>query len=194
MMIADIGGLVLIGFGVLLTLVAATGIHRFNDVLSRMHATSKTQTLGLALALAGTALMIGTWASAGYMLLVLLAQMVTVPAASAMVGRAAFRRGFVSGSHYVVDDLSPRLAQTQDDDDDEDGFIDDYVSSEDQEELAGTAENRFPENVVPADAESDLSTIANWDEPEPETDGDDALDIDTETETEREAEESAGRD
>lgn len=178
----DAVALVLIGLGVLLAVVAAVGLHRFGDPLMRMHATSKPQTLGLMLVLAGAALMIGSWAGAGMMLLVMLAQMVTVPVASTMVGRAAFRRGFVRGGQYAIDELSPRLATAGDADDDEDGFVDEYIDS------AGEA--RFPENVLAAEEPSaDLSTIRNWDEPEPEElpPGDDGLDVDVEEETEQEA-------
>ncbi|MFC0673992.1 monovalent cation/H(+) antiporter subunit G [Brachybacterium hainanense] len=187
----DVIGLVLIGLGVLLAMIAAVGLHRFRDALMRMHATSKPQTLGLMLVLAGTALLGRSWAGAGFLLLVLLAQMVTVPVASTMVGRAAFRRGFVRGGQYAVDELSPRLAASDDVDDDEDGFLDEYV-----DEARGVTvrdEDRFPENtVVPAPTAEDLSTIANWDEPEPEErveDEDDrGIDIDIEDETELEAE------
>src|SRR5699024_6255947 len=114
------------------------------------------------------------------LLVVLLAQMGTVPVASVMVGRAAFRRGFVRGGDYAFDELSDRLADADDDDDDddEDGFLDDH------EGMAHDAEDRFPEHVG---------------QPEPEAVGTagvdiDSLDVDLEDETEREAEEVAERD
>jgi multicomponent Na+:H+ antiporter subunit G len=187
----DAAGLVLILLGALFALVASVGLQRFHDVLRRMHAVSKPQTLGLLLILAGTALIVGSWSLAGSMLLVMLAQMATVTVSSTMVGRAAFRRGFVSGSEYTVDELTPRLAATFDEDDDEDGFVDEEQGPHLGEERPG----RFPENVVGgAHQHADLSTLSNWDEPEDES-GPSALDldIDLEDETEKELEEVVER-
>lgn len=97
MTIAEILASVLIIAGTVLAVVAAVGLNRFSDVLTRIHAASKPQTLGLMLVLAGAAIAAGSWSLAAMMLVVMLAQMTTVPVASAMVGRAAFRRGFVRG-------------------------------------------------------------------------------------------------
>lgn len=193
MTVLEILASVLIIAGTVLAVVAAIGLNRFNDVLTRIHSASKPQTLGLMLVLAGAALAAGSWSLAAMLLVVMLAQMTTVPVASVMVGRAAFRRGFVRGGQYAVDDLSPRLADVDDQDDDEDGFIDEGV--DDHEGLTG-GEERFPENVVDTDtAASDLS-LPNWEEPEAGAgDSDDEdLDVDLADETEREAEEVAERD
>lgn len=193
MTIVQVIATVLMSLGVPLAVVAVIGMHRFDNVLARMHATSKPQTLGLMLVLSGTALAVGSWALAGMLLLVLLAQMITVPAASSMVGRSAFRRGFVRGSDYAFDDLSPRLAGTDDDDDDEDGFVNEFEDDEDGT-IAIQSEDMFPSNVVAPEAdESDLSLV-NWDEPEQESDDDDGLDVDIADETEREAGEIADVD
>lgn len=191
----DVIGLVLIAVGALFALVASVGLERFSDVLRRMHAVSKPQTVGLLLVLAGTALVAGSWAIAGSMLLVMLAQMATVTVSSTMVGRAAFRRGFVSGSAYTIDELSPRLAATFDEDDDEDGFVDETQGPH----LGEEAPERFPENVVGgAHEHADLSHLSNWDEPEDENGPTPLdLDIDLEDETEKELEdvvERRGRD
>src|SRR5690625_2234945 len=111
---------VLIGAGLLLAVVAAIGLNRFDGVLMRIHAASKPQTLGLLFVFSGVALVAQSWSLAGFLLVVLLAQMATVPVASVMVGRAAFRRGFVRGGDYAIDELSDRLADADDDDDDDD--------------------------------------------------------------------------
>lgn len=166
MTITDTIALVLMLLGALLTLVAALGLQRFPDVLMRMHAASKPQTLGLILILAGVALAIGSFAGIAIMLLVVLAQMVTVPVSGTLLARAAFRRGFVSGGEYAIDELSPRLARTLDEDDDEDGFIDE-VDMGAGEPGFGSGDDRFPTNVVRgAHDTADLSRISNWDEPE----------------------------
>ncbi|MEE1651790.1 monovalent cation/H(+) antiporter subunit G [Brachybacterium sp. J144] len=194
MSVAEIVASILIGLGVLLAVLAAIGLNRFQGVLMRLHAASKPQTLGLILVFSGVSIATGSWTLAALFLAVLLAQMLTVPVASVMVGRAAFRRGFVRGGDYAIDELTPRLAAAGDDDDDEDGFVDE--SGDDHEGLAGEGAERFPENVVVAEHE-DALIDPNWEEPEAgaeEVEDEEILDIDLDDETEREAEQVAERD
>lgn len=166
MPIADAAALVLMILGALMFLVASVGLVRFPEVLSRMHAASKPQTLGLILMVAGMALVLRSVEGLCLAILVLLAQMATVPVASTLLARAAFRRGFVRGGTYAIDELSPRLARTLDEDDDEDGFIDEDELGPEVGDFAD-ADERFPTNVVGAgDAGSDLSRLSNWDEDE----------------------------
>ena len=184
---------VLMGGGLVLGVVSAVGLNRFDGVLMRIHAASKPQVLGLILVFAGASLAAGSWSLAGFLLLVLLAQMLTVPVASVMVGRAAFRRGFVRGGDYAIDELSERLATPSDDDDDEDGFFDE--PDDDHEDLHGGGHELFPENVVTDNVEP--LTGRNWEEPEggaADVEVEDGLDIDLDDETELEAEEVAERD
>ncbi|AXK45970.1 cation:proton antiporter [Brachybacterium saurashtrense] len=184
---------VLIGAGLLLGVVSAVGLNRFDGVLMRIHAASKPQVLGLILVFSGAALAARSWTLAGLLLVVLLAQMLTVPVSSVMVGRAAFRRGFVRGGDYAIDELSPRLADAGDEDDDEDGFLDE--EGDDHRGMIDGAQDRFPENVVTVTSEP--LTDPNWEEPEGGADrveDEDVIDIDLYDETEREAEEVAERD
>mgnify|MGYP001201178743 CR=1 FL=1 len=193
MTVIEIIAAVLIGGGLLLGVVAAVGLNRFDGVLMRIHAASKPQVLGLVMVFTGASLAARSWSLAAFLLVVLLAQMLTVPAASVMVGRAAFRRGFVRGGDYAIDELSPRLADTDDEDDDEDGFIDE--GDDDHTGMADGDQDRFPENVVTVRMEP--LTDPNWEEPEGEADDvedEDVIDIDLEDETELEAEEVAERD
>lgn len=192
MSVIEIIAAVLIGAGLLLGVVAAIGLNRFDGVLMRIHAASKPQVLGLLLVFAGASLAAGSWSLAALLLVVLLAQMLTVPVSSVMVGRAAFRRGFVRGGDYAVDELSPRLVDDGDEDDDEDGFVDDLA--DDHEWLADGAQDRFPENVVTETVEPLIDP--NWEEPEGgarEVEDEDIIDIDLEDETELEAEQVAER-
>lgn len=193
MSVLEIIATVLMGAGLLLAVVAAVGLNRFDGVLMRIHAASKPQTLGLLLVFTGVSLVAQSWQLAGFLLVVLLAQMATVPVASVMVGRAAFRRGFVRGGDYSIDELSPRLADPTDDDDDADGFIDE---TDDHEGMVHDTEDRFPENVVAASTADHALIGRNWEEPEVGTLGpdDDSIDVDLFDETEREAEEVAERD
>ncbi|WP_033194836.1 monovalent cation/H(+) antiporter subunit G [Brachybacterium squillarum] len=192
MSIQEIIASVLIGAGLLLAVVAAIGLNRFSDVLMRMHATSKPQTLGLMLVFTGVSLAVGSWSLAGLLLVVLLAQMLTVPVASTMVGRAAFRRGFVRGGSYVVDELSERLAGDEDEDEDEDGFVDE---PDDPDQALADGQHRFPVNVVSAADAAGAVTSRNWEEPEVgEEGGPEEVDVDLAEETEREAGQIAEHD
>lgn len=107
--VADIASAVCLLLGVLLALVAAIGVVRFPDVLSRMHSATKPQVLGLLLVLLGVGLRLRDLSASGLLLLVALSQMVTSPIASHMVGRAAFRAGQVRTDLLVVDELSEVL-------------------------------------------------------------------------------------
>jgi multicomponent Na+:H+ antiporter subunit G len=92
--------------GALLALVAAIGILRFPDVLTRMHSATKPQVLGLLLILVGLGFRLRDPGTIGLLLLVALFQLVTSPVASHMVGRASFRAGQVRHDLLVVDELS----------------------------------------------------------------------------------------
>ncbi len=104
--VADAVAAALLTLGCVLSLLAALGMVRLPDLLSRMHAATKPQVLGLALVLLGVALRLRDVRSLGLLALVLLFQLATTPIASHMVGRAAFRTGQVRRELLVVDDLS----------------------------------------------------------------------------------------
>ncbi len=95
--------------GALLTLIAAVGVLRFPDLLTRMHSATKPQVLGLLLVLLGVGVRLRDPAATGMLLLVALSQLLTTPIASHMVGRASFRAGQVRRDLLVVDELSPAL-------------------------------------------------------------------------------------
>jgi multicomponent Na+:H+ antiporter subunit G len=93
----------------LLTLIAAIGILRFPDVLTRMHSATKPQVLGLLVVLLGLGLRLRDVGTIGLLVLVALFQLITTPIASHMVGRASFRAGQVRRDLLVVDELSELL-------------------------------------------------------------------------------------
>lgn len=93
---ADALGLVALLAGALLSLAAAIGLFRFPDLLSRMHAGTKPQVLGVLLTLLGTGLMLRSGLDNGMLVLVGVFQMLTIPVAAHMVGRAAYRTGQVA--------------------------------------------------------------------------------------------------
>lgn len=90
--------------GALFAFVAAVGIVRFPDVLTRMHAATKPQTFGLLLILAGLSLRVESLSDLTLVLVVALFQLLTAPVSAHMVGRAAFRTGQVDRDALVVDE------------------------------------------------------------------------------------------
>ena len=94
--VADVVSAALLVTGALLALIAAVGVLRFPDVLTRMHSATKPQVLGLILVLLGLAFRLRDLGSLGLLFLVALFQLVTSPIASHMVGRASFRASRVS--------------------------------------------------------------------------------------------------
>jgi multicomponent Na+:H+ antiporter subunit G len=93
--LADALGLVLLSLGALLCLAAAVGLLRFPDLLTRMHAATKPQVLGVLLVLVGVGLRVRDGSDIGMLVLIGVFQMLTIPISAHMVGRAGFRTGQV---------------------------------------------------------------------------------------------------
>ena len=77
--VADIVAAVCLTTGALLTLIAAIGLVRFPDLLSRMHSVTKPQVLGLLLLIIGLALRLRDPSAIGVLLLVAVAQLAHRP-------------------------------------------------------------------------------------------------------------------
>ena len=107
--VADVVGAGCLVVGALLTLIAAIGILRFPDVLTRMHSATKPQVLGLLVILVGLGLRLRDPGTIGLRAMVAMFQLVTTPIASHMVGRASFRAGQVRRDLLVVDELTKVL-------------------------------------------------------------------------------------
>lgn len=103
--VLDLLGAVALLLGSLLSLVAAIGLVRFPDLLSRMHSATKPQVLGLLLVALGLGLVLRDPAASVVLVLVVVAQMVTAPVAGHMLGRASYRAGQVRHDLLVVDEL-----------------------------------------------------------------------------------------
>ncbi len=112
--LADLASALCLLAGALLALIAAIGVLRFPDVLTRMHSATKPQVLGLLLVLLGVALRLREPTALGLLLLVALSQLITSPIATHMVGRASFRAGQVRQDLLVVDELSDLLPEPDD--------------------------------------------------------------------------------
>ena len=77
--------------GAVMSLGAAIGLLRFPDLLSRMHAATKPQVLGLFLLLASIGMQMRTWWVWPVLLVAWIFQLLTVPVSAHMVGRAGYR-------------------------------------------------------------------------------------------------------
>ncbi|NED95046.1 monovalent cation/H(+) antiporter subunit G [Phytoactinopolyspora alkaliphila] len=103
---ADAVSAVLLLAGTALSLVAAIGALRFPDVLTRMHAATKPQTLGMLLILLALAFRLREPSVIGMLLAVALFQLLTAPVAAHMVARSAYRRRYFSDEAIAVDELA----------------------------------------------------------------------------------------
>lgn len=96
------GTLLILGAG--FAFIAAIGVVRFPDLLTRMHAATKPQTFGLLLILAGLALRIESVSDLTLVIVVAMFQLLTAPVSAHMVGRASFRAGQVDREKLAVDE------------------------------------------------------------------------------------------
>jgi multicomponent Na+:H+ antiporter subunit G len=103
---ADVVAAVCFLGGSALALVAGIGLTRFPDLLARMHAATKPQTLGLLLMVLGLAVHLRDPRVLGALALVVVFQMITAPVAAHMVGRAGYRTDKVRSDLLVVDELT----------------------------------------------------------------------------------------
>jgi multicomponent Na+:H+ antiporter subunit G len=107
--VLDLLGAACVLVGAFLCLAAALGLLRFPDVLSRMHAATKPQTLGLILVAAGVELSLRSWAAFGTVLLIAILQLTTAPVAAHLVARTVYRSNQVRRDLLVRDDLAEDL-------------------------------------------------------------------------------------
>jgi multicomponent Na+:H+ antiporter subunit G len=97
---------VLLLLGALLCLTAGLGLLRFPDVLTRMHAGTKPQVLGVLLIMVGAAIRLQGWSATWMLLLVAAFQMLTAPVSAHMISRVAYRRRHVRRDRLMVDELN----------------------------------------------------------------------------------------
>jgi monovalent cation/proton antiporter, MnhG/PhaG subunit len=107
--VADTAGAVVILAGALICLLGVIGMLRLPDVLSRSHAATKPQTLGLLLVLAGVAMRLHSGMDLATLLLVGFFQLLTSPVAAHLVARSAYRTGQIDHGELLVDELDQQL-------------------------------------------------------------------------------------
>lgn len=91
--------------GAILSFFAALGLVRFGDVISRVHAATKPQVVGLLFLLVGLAIAINDWRWFPFFVVAWLAQLVTVPVSAHMVGRAVYHTGGLEKLDLYEDEL-----------------------------------------------------------------------------------------
>lgn len=107
--IADTAGAVLVLVGAATSLLGVIGMLRLRDVLSRSHAATKPQTLGLLLVLIGVGLRMDSGMDLATLALVVFFQMMTGPVAAHLVARSAYRTGQVDHERLLFDELDEQL-------------------------------------------------------------------------------------
>jgi multicomponent Na+:H+ antiporter subunit G len=103
--VADVVAMACLLSGAFLCLTAGLGLLRFPDVLSRMHAGTKPQVLGVLLVMVGTAIRLSGWSATWMLLLVAAFQLITAPVSAHMISRVAYRRRHVRRDLLLVDEL-----------------------------------------------------------------------------------------
>ena len=103
--VADVVAVACLLLGAFFCLTAGVGLVRFPDVLSRMHAGTKPQVVGVLLIMVGAAIRLSGSSVTWMLLLVAAFQLLTAPVSAHMVGRIAYRRRHVRRDRMLVDEL-----------------------------------------------------------------------------------------
>lgn len=102
----DVISAVFILLGSLLAMTAAIGIVRFRDTLSRMHAATKPQVVGLVLVLIGAVIQLRGNIDIWMLVLVGLFTLLTAPVIAHMVGRVAYREQRGRNGLLEIDEMA----------------------------------------------------------------------------------------
>ncbi|TVQ64073.1 MAG: monovalent cation/H(+) antiporter subunit G [Phycisphaerales bacterium] len=120
----DLLTVLLLFSGGLFSLVAAIGIFRMPDTLTRMQAATKAGTLGVGCMFLSVAIYFDDMGVTVRALLVIAFLFLTAPVAAHMIGRAAYAVGATSVEYNVIDELrddaEKRHFASRDDDSDPD--------------------------------------------------------------------------
>ncbi len=110
-MVNDVVVSVLLIGGALMSLAAGIGLVRFPDLLSRMHAATKPQVLGLLLLLLALAVENENWLLVPVLVLCWVFQLLTSPVSAHMVGRAGYRTRHLRRDLLTLDELDDVVAR-----------------------------------------------------------------------------------
>ena len=112
--VRDVVTVVLVLLAALMCAAAGVGLFRFPDVLSRLHAATKPQILGLmaiCLGIALNSLSVGAFA---LVTAIIIFQGLTAPISAHMVGRAAYRSDHVRRDLLMRDELAESIDRAED--------------------------------------------------------------------------------
>ncbi|WP_166984039.1 monovalent cation/H(+) antiporter subunit G [Paramicrobacterium fandaimingii] len=105
--------IVLVLIAAVMCLAAGVGLLRMPDVLSRLHAATKPQILGLIVMMADIALNTPAVVTITLAIAIIFFQGITAPISAHMVGRAGYRAGSVHTESLIRDDLATRIEQAE---------------------------------------------------------------------------------
>lgn len=124
----DIFASVFLVLGAFMSLLAGIAVLRFPDTMTRIHAATKPQVLGIILLMLGVGLRLGSPAVIGTLLLIVILQFVTAPVSAHLTVRVAYRNAQDSderaaGDHEgtASDDGPEQMAQSLADENATDG-------------------------------------------------------------------------
>ena len=100
--------LILLLLGSLFMLLAAIGMVRMPDVLTRMHSSTKSSTLGVGLIMLGVALAFSDFAIAVRALAIVIFMFTTTPVSAHMIARAAYLSGVPLWEGTLSDEMRGR--------------------------------------------------------------------------------------
>ena len=100
--------LVLLLLGAVFMLLAAIGMLRMPDVLTRMHSSTKSATLGVGLIMLGVVLTFGDFAIGVRAFAIVIFMFSTTPVSAHMIARAAYLSGVPLWEGTLSDDLEGR--------------------------------------------------------------------------------------
>lgn len=92
-------------------LLAGVGLHRFDDVFSRIHAATKAITFGVLLVAAGAALQMTGPVDIVKLIMAAALQLVSAPVGSHILARAAYHAGTELSPLTVIDQLAEPEAE-----------------------------------------------------------------------------------
>jgi multicomponent Na+:H+ antiporter subunit G len=101
----EILGLGLMLIGAIFIFIAAIGLLRLPDLFMRMHANTKSATMGVGLIMIGTAIHFGEITVTTRSMAVVIFLLITAPIGSHLLARAAYFSGIPLWEHTLSDDL-----------------------------------------------------------------------------------------
>ena len=84
--------------GALMSLLAGIAVLRFPDTMSRIHAATKPQVLGIMLLMLGVGLVLQSLAVVGVLVLIVILQFVTAPVSAHLTVRSVYRSTVTDGT------------------------------------------------------------------------------------------------